>query len=313
MKIIDLSQFNGVITWGTLAKNCDGAILRAGYRGYGSGTLVTDNRFKNSLANATSAGIPLGVYFVTQAITEQEAVKEAEYTLNLIKGVKLSYPIFIDTENGSPRGAGRADRGKLTRAQRTAIIRAFCNTIKAAGYKAGVYASESWFKECLDLAELKDVYLWVAKYSTKEPSIKWDAWQYTSAGNVNGVAGNVDISNFKTVSTPTITPTPTPTPTPTKKSDEEIADEVVAGKWGNGKERETRLRAAGYNYNKIQELVNKKLGNYIKNNESYYTVKEGDTLSGIAKRFKTSVLALKKLNNIKNVNKIYVGQKLRIK
>lgn len=310
MKIIDLSQFNGATNFLVVVKNCDGAILRAGYRGYGSGTLVTDNRFKNYLSAAKEAALPIGVYFVTQAISEKEAVKEAEYTLNLIKGVKLDYPIFIDTENGSPKGTGRADRGKLTRAQRTAIIRAFCNTIKAAGYKAGVYASESWFKECLNITELTDLYLWVAKYSTKEPSIEWDAWQYTSTGNINGVAGNVDISNFKKPSTTNTTPTKPTTP---KKSDEEIAEEVIAGKWGNGKERETRLRAAGYNYNKIRELVNKKLSNYIKNNESYYIVKEGDTLSGIAKRFKTSVLALKKLNNIKNVNKIYAGQKLRIK
>lgn len=313
MKIIDLSQFNGATNFLVVVKNCDGAILRAGYRGYGSGALVTDTKFRSYINAAKNASLPIGVYFVTQAITEQEAVKEAEYTLNLIKGYKLDYPIFIDTENGSPKGAGRADRGKLTRAQRTAIIRAFCNTIKAAGYKAGVYASESWFKECLNITELTDLYLWVAKYSTKEPSIEWDAWQYTSTGNVKGVAGNVDISNFKEASTPTITPTPNSTPTPTKKSDEEIADEVVAGKWGNGKERETRLRAAGYDYNKIQGLVNKKMSNYIKNNESYYTVKEGDTLSGIAKRFKTSVLTLKKLNTIKNVNKIYAGQKLRIK
>ena len=310
MKIIDLSQFNGATNFLVVVKNCDGAILRAGYRGYGSGALVTDNRFKNYLSAAKEAALPIGVYFVTQAISEKEAVKEAEYTLNLIKGVKLDYPIFIDTENGSPKGTGRADRGKLTRAQRTAIIRAFCNNIKAAGYKAGVYASESWFKECLNITELTDLYLWVAKYSTKEPSIEWDAWQYTSTGNINGVAGNVDISNFKKPSTTNTTPTKPTTP---KKSDEEIADEVIAGKWGNGKERETRLRAAGYNYNKIRELVNKKLSNYIKNNESYYIVKEGDTLSGIAKRFKTSVLALKKLNNIKNVNKIYAGQKLRIK
>jgi GH25 family lysozyme M1 (1,4-beta-N-acetylmuramidase) len=310
MKIIDLSQFNGATNFLVVVKNCDGAILRAGYRGYWSGTLVTDNRFKNYLSAAKEAALPIGVYFVTQAISEKEAVKEAEYTLNLIKGVKLDYPIFIDTENGSPKGTGRADRGKLTRAQRTAIIRAFCNTIKAAGYKAGVYASESWFKECLNITELTDLYLWVAKYSTKEPSIEWNAWQYTSTGNINGVAGNVDISNFKKPSTTNTTPTKPTTP---KKSDEEIADEVIAGKWGNGKERETRLRAAGYNYNKIRELVNKKLSNYIKNNESYYIVKEGDTLSGIAKRFKTSVLALKKLNNIKNVNKIYAGQKLRIK
>lgn len=310
MKIIDVSQFNGSLSWAKVFKSCDGAIIRAGYRGYGAGTLVTDKNFKTNLTGAKMAGVPLGVYFVTQAITEKEAVQEANYTLKLLDGATLDYPIFIDTENGSPKGNGRADRGKLSRARRTAIIRAFCNTIKAAGYKAGVYASESWFKECLDVAELNDLYLWVAKYSKVEPSIKWNAWQYTSQGKVDGVAGNVDLSDFKKDGAAV---TPSKPTTPTKKTNEEIADEVIAGKWGNGKDREQRLQAAGYDYNAIQGLVNKKKSNYVNNNESYYVVKSGDTLSGIAKRFKTSVLALKKLNNIKNVNKIYAGQKLRIK
>lgn len=305
MKVIDVSQFNGSISWARVAKSCDGAIIRAGYRGYGSGTLVTDKNFKNNLAAAKAAGVPIGVYFVTQAITIAEAQAEARYTMELVKGYKLVYPIFIDSENGNAKGTGRADHGKLTRTTRTAIIKAFCEEIQANGYTAGVYASQSWFNDDLNLAELKDFYIWVAKYSSNAPNIYYNAWQYTSAGNVDGVTGNVDMSDFKNIS---ITK---PTTKPTKKSAEEIADEVIAGKWGNGAARKAKLEAAGYNYNEIQTKVNEKLNK--KTTKKYYTVKAGDTLSAIAKKYNTTVDKLVKLNNIKNANKIYVGQKLRVK
>jgi len=304
MKVIDVSQFNGSISWARVAKSCDGAIIRAGYRGYGRGTLVTDKNFKNNLAAAKAAGVPIGVYFVTQAITIAEAQEEARYTMELVKGYKLVYPIFIDSENGK-NGAGRADSGKLSRAKRTAILNAFCEEIQKEGYAAGVYASQSWFNDDLNLAELKDFNIWVARYSSYAPNIYYNAWQYTSAGSVDGVTGNVDISDFKSIS---ITKQTTK---PTKKSAEEIADEVMAGKWGNGAARKAKLEAAGYNYNEIQTKVTEKLNK--KTTKKYYTVKAGDTLSAIAKKYNTTVDKLVKLNNIKNANKIYVGQKLRVK
>lgn len=307
MKIIDVSQFNGSLSWAKVAKSCDGAIIRAGYRGYGAGTLITDKNFKTNLTCAKIAGVPLGVYFVTQAITEKEAVEEANYTLKLLDGATLDYPIFIDTENGSPKGTGRADRGKLTRAQRTAIIKAFCNTIKAAGYEAGVYASESWFKECLNLTELTYLYLWVAKYSSNTPTIEWDAWQYTSTGAVDGVKGNVDLSEFKAKISDDVQDNIS------GKSNEEIANEVINGEWGNGDTRKAKLEAAGYDYKTIQDLVNAKLEAKAKNGVVYHTVKAGDTVSGLAAKYGTTITKIVVLNNLKNPNKIYVGQKLRVK
>ena len=307
MKVIDVSQFNGSISWAKVAKSCDGAIIRAGYRGYGSGTLVTDKSFKNNIEGAKAAGVPIGLYFVSQAISEAEAKEEACYTMKLIKGYKLGLPIFFDSENGNAKGTGRADHGKLSKEVRTKVAKAFCKEIEKNGYKAGVYASQSWFMSDFELNALKDFYIWVARYSETKPIIPYNAWQYTSQGEVRGVTGNIDISVFNDISKPAPKPTP-------KKSDEEIAREVIAGKWGIGKDREERLKAVGYDYNKIQGLVNAKVNvNKKVNSNSYYTVKSGDTLSGIAKRYKTSVLALKNLNNIKNVNKIYAGQKLRIK
>lgn len=304
MRVIDVSEFNGAISWHKVAKSCDGAIIRAGYRGYGQGTLVTDKKFKTNIEAAQAAGVNIGVYFVTQAISEVEARLEARYTIGLIKGYKLTLPIFIDSEDAN-KGAGRADSGKLSRNKRTAILKAFCEEIQKEGYAAGIYASEYWLNNLCDISKFKNIYLWVAKYSTHEPSIEWDAWQYTSAGRIDGVIGNVDISDFKNISINK------PTIKPTKKTNDEIADEVLAGKWGNGKERKAKLEAAGYNYNKIQAKVNEKLNN--KGGKEYYTVKKGDTLSGIAAKYKTTVNKLVSLNNIANPNKIYVGQKLRVK
>lgn len=307
MKVIDVSQFNGSISWARVKPNIDGAIVRVGYRGYGAGTLVKDKSFNNNMDAATKAGVKLGVYFVTQAINEDEARDEAKYTLDLIKGYALDYPVFIDSENGNPNAAGRADHGKLSKSKRTSIIKAFCDEIKSAGYEAGVYASESWYNYDLDLEELKDLYIWVAKYSNKEPSIPWDAWQFTSKGVLVGVTGNVDISEFKEVGSDELIDNIS------GKSNEEIANEVINGEWGNGDTRKAKLEAAGYDYKTIQDLVNAKLKAKANSGAVYHTVKAGDTVSGLAAKYGTTITKIVVLNNLKNPNKIYVGQKLRVK
>lgn len=257
MKVIDVSQFNGSISWTKVKKDCDGAIIRVGYRGYGSGTLVTDSNFKKNIAEARKAKVAVGVYFVTQAVNLAEAKQEARYTIDLIKRYKLNYPIFIDSENGN-NGRGRADAGKLSKTQRTAILKAFCKEVEKLGYKAGVYASESWFIYNCDYKALSKWFIWCAKYSATAPSIKYDAWQYTSTGKVNGVTGNVDISNFK-IAYKGAEEEKTEEAETTKKTNEEIAKEVIEGKWGNGENRKKKLKEAGYSYTKIQKLVNKLL------------------------------------------------------
>lgn len=98
-----------------------------------------------------------------------------------------------------------------------------------------------------------------------------------------------------------------------KKSNDEIANEVIAGKWGNGNTRKSKLQAAGYDYNTIQNLVNKKLGVTSGSSKKYYTIKSGDTLSEIAARYGTSISQLQSWNGIKNANLIYAGQKIRVK
>ena len=244
-------------------------------------------------------------YLAEEALAE--AREEARYTMELVKGYKLDLPIFIDSEDANVKATGRADRGKLSKEKRTAILKAFCEEIQKEGYATGIYTGEWWLNNLLDINKLKNFYLWVAKYSKYEPNVAWDAWQYTSTGKIDGITGSVDKSEFKDISIK-------PIETPNKKSDEEIAEEVIAGKWGNGTKRKKALEAAGYNFYQIQDLVNEKLKkNEQKNTKVYYTVKNGDTLSGIAAKYDTTVNKIAKLNNIANPNIIYAGQKLRIK
>ena len=301
MRTIDISEFNGKIDFSDI--NTDGIIIRAGYRGCSKGALVKDKKFDYNFTESLKNGYPTGVYFVTQAINEAEAKEEAMFVLNLVKDFDLSLPIYIDTEN-SPKGTGRADASKLTKQQRTFIVKAFCDTIKSYGYKAGVYASESWFNNQLNLEDLKSYVIWCAKYSQYKPSIYYNGWQYTAKGSVDGIKGNVDLSEFEEV-TQEIHDSIEPA-----KSNEEIAEEVIAGKWGNGAERIGKLTLAGYSPSVIQAIVNKKLGGSEK---KYYVIQKGDSLSKIASKYGTTVYKLVQLNGISNPNKIYAGTKIRVK
>ena len=192
--ILDFSQYNKVTDWAKVAQNCNGVILRVGYRGWGTGKLVVDSKFTDYFYKAKKNNIPVGLYFVTQAITETEAIREAQFVVSELGKATIELPIFIDTENGDSKGRGRADRGKLTKTKRTDIMKAFCTEVIRLGYKAGVYASESWFKNDLNYKELTAFNLWVAKYSNKAPSIPYYLWQYSSKGSVKGVSGYVDQS-----------------------------------------------------------------------------------------------------------------------
>ena len=125
------------------------------------GALDVDNKFESHIKGAYKAGLKVGVYFFTEAINAKEGKEEAAYTLNLIKnmGIPLSYPIAVDTENvfwyeGGKKCKGRANSGVLSKAKRTEAIKAFCEEIKAQGYEPMIYASLSWFGDCLDMSKL---------------------------------------------------------------------------------------------------------------------------------------------------------------
>ena len=190
---IDVSKWNGEIDWDRVRNaGVEFAIVRAGYRGSVTGSLVEDPCFAANMKGAAASGVPVGVYFFTQAVNEVEAVEEASVVLQLVKEYSLDYPIFIDTEGAG--GNGRADG--LDAETRTLVCEAFCRTIENAGYKAGVYGSRNWYNNNLYTDRLDSDYcIWLAEYrSVPLYQGYYQIWQYTSKGKVDGIDGNVDMN-----------------------------------------------------------------------------------------------------------------------
>lgn len=188
---IDVSKFQGAIDWN--AVKADGitfAIIRCGYRGYGTGALVEDSTYRRNIQGAINAGLKVGVYFYSQAINEAEAVEEASMVLSLVSGYSLPLGVYYDTESVA---GGRANAISAT--QRTACAVAFCETIRNAGYKAGVYSYASWFYNALNFANISKYNIWIAQYrDTLSFNYKYNIWQYTGSGRVNGISTAVDMN-----------------------------------------------------------------------------------------------------------------------
>ena len=191
---IDVSKFQSSINWQKV-KNAgiNFVIIRCGYRGYGSGVLVQDPMFASHITGAKAAGLRVGIYFFSQAVSKAEAVEEASMAVKLARQYGINMPIAIDSEYANG-GAGRADG--LSKSARTDITIAFCNTVANAGYKPMVYASKSWFSDHLDVSRFPSSYrIWVAHYAkTCGYTGRYDIWQNTSKGSVDGVKGNVDMN-----------------------------------------------------------------------------------------------------------------------
>lgn len=189
---IDVSKWNKEIDWDKVkAAGVEYAIVRVGYRGSSTGSLVEDPYFAANMRGAAAAGVKTGVYFFTQAINEVEAVEEASMVLTLIREFSLDYPVFIDTEGAG--GNGRADG--LDRETRTLVCEAFCRTIANAGYSTGVYASRNWLNQNLTAERLENYNIWLAEYrSVPLYQGYYQMWQYTSKGKIDGIQGNVDMN-----------------------------------------------------------------------------------------------------------------------
>lgn len=189
---IDVSKYQTGIDWDKIkASGVEFAIVRIGYRGYGSGALVLDPMFEEHFTNARNAGLRVGVYMFSQAINEEEAAEEAFACAYVLNGRELDYPLYFDSEaSGAPNGTGRADG--LNTAQRTACAVAFCEEVKANGYQPGVYASTNWFQKRLDLSALKDYSIWNAHYDVPYSVVECDLWQGTCTARIDGYNGLLD-------------------------------------------------------------------------------------------------------------------------
>lgn len=193
---IDVSFHQGDIDWQKVkAAGVEFAIIRVGYRGYESGILNEDTQFRTNMEGAAAAGIPVGVYFFSSAITTEEAEEEAGYVLNEISSYGVTCPVVYDMEN-----VGDNDRIQfLSIQERTDIASAFCAKIKAAGYEPMIYGSVSWLSNMLYSWKLQDSYpFWVASYhiTTKDPEYNYvfEMWQYDNTGTIDGIEGTVDLN-----------------------------------------------------------------------------------------------------------------------
>lgn len=287
------------------------------------GTTFVDRYCDGFVQAAFKAGKLVGVYHFASGTSSGAA--EAAFFVKNIKGYIGKAMLILDWEASAiKRGPGYA--------------KDFLDTVyKQTGVRPVIYMSQSTCTAYNWAAVNAANYgLWVAAYYYGYKKIGYTPncprkgslgafgsammYQYTSSGRLSGYSGNLDLDVFygdrnawaKYVAKAGTAATTQPAAASAKKSVATLADEVIAGKWSTGKDRQQRLAAAGYDYAAVQKAVNAKLA-AKKPAATYYTVRRGDTLSGIARRYGTTVAAIQKLSGIRNANKIYAGQKIRVK
>ncbi len=187
---VDVSKWQGTIDWKKVkAAGVDYAIIRLGYRGTSTGACMIDPQYENNIKGALAAGVDVGVYYFSQAITEQEAIEEANIVIENLKGYHVTYPVIFDTEHVD---GGRAN--SMSSSERTACAKAFCETISAAGYTPMIYSNTNWSVLNINLEQLP-YDLWYAYYGTNlYYPYNFTMWQYSDSGKVNGISGNVDLN-----------------------------------------------------------------------------------------------------------------------
>lgn len=197
---IDVSEHNGKIDWQELKGSVDFVLIRAGYRGYGSGKLVEDKYVKENIRGAKKADIPFGLYIYSQAVDRKEAEEEAGFLLRYARRYHAQLPLFIDfeyAEDANGNQTGRLAEAGLSAEENTDIIRAFCDKVQNKGYISGLYASSSVAKNRINLNKIeKNSVIWIADYNDSVThNVSYDIWQYSCTGKMYGVKSkNVDLN-----------------------------------------------------------------------------------------------------------------------
>ena len=321
---IDVSTWQGDFNFSRAkAEGVQFAILRGAY------ACRKDSRFESYYKACKTLSIPVGVYHYSMAKNAAEAKGEANFLIQkVLKGKQFEYPIYMDVEDKVQAALGKDEL--------TEIISTFCDTIEKAGYYVGIYSTYYYLRNNTHIDKLKKYDKWIAQWHSKcTCPIKYSMWQFGGETNKiksNTVAGVVCDQDYAYVDFPKImkekglngfgessqqvVENEVEKPIPPVKSLDQLAHEVIDGKWGNGDERKQKLTAAGYDYRAVQSRVNGILGLTApveSTKEIIYRVQPNDTLTLIANKFGTTVDKLVKLNNIKNKNLIYVDQLLKIR
>lgn len=170
----------------------DFVMLRVGARGYGTGQIKIDDCFLNNIQKATEAGLDVGVYFFSQAITEEEAVEEANIVIQNLAGYEIRYPVafdmeYIDNDTARVEAVSKADKTK--------IAKAFLETVKAAGYRPMIYGDKEWLLKRIDLSKLISYDVWLSQESDiPDFPYEFTMWQYSTSGKINGISGLADLN-----------------------------------------------------------------------------------------------------------------------
>ena len=190
---IDVSSHQDEIDWEAVKEDgIEFVYIRAGYRGYTEGGLYEDPNFRGNMIGARQAGLKIGVYFFSQAVTEEEAVEEAEFMLKLLGDSRLDLPVAFDMEEPETGETGRTEI--LTKKEQTASAIAFLNRVSLAGYDTIVYDSSGRFDDDYDLTALQGYKKWTARYGDRPDfPYAFEIWQYSESGNVAGIEGNADM------------------------------------------------------------------------------------------------------------------------
>lgn len=272
IKGIDVSQYQGNIDFAKV--KAAGIKFVIIRAGYGKSVTQKDPYFEQNYKNAKAAGLNVGAYWYSYATSAADATTEAKACMTVISGKKFEYPIFFDLEERSQFNKGKAFCDGL--------VKAFCGELEKCGYFAGLYISRSPLQSYISGDIAKRYTLWVAEYANKlNYSGAYAMWQYSSTGKINGINGNVDC-NYCYVDYPT----------------------TIKNGGFNGYKKQNATPSAAPD----TPVKDKKPAT----TETTYTVVKGNTLSGIASRYGTTVAKLVKDNNIKNADLIYPGQKIKI-
>ena len=306
-QVVDVSTFQQTIDWSQVKQDgIVGAMIRAGY---GFGTV--DNQYRVNVTGCENNGIPYGMYHYSYATNIEDAKKEAEFFINNAKGTSPSYPLAMDVEEASQAAMGKQAL--------TAMILAFCDMVKAAGYQPMLYTNLNWATNYIDMARIDNagIDVWLAQYNTQcDYKGAYTMWQYTSKGVVDGITANtVDMNWCYKDYTNGATTTPAPQPEPSYGTYTVMAGDTLSGiaeKFGTTYQELAAINGiADPNVIHVGQIIKLK-GDAASTpqGENTYTVQAGDTLSGIAAKYGTTYQELAALNGISDPNIIHVGQVL---
>lgn len=190
---INISEVQDYVDFVAVKKaGIDFVMLRVGARGYGTGQLILDEYFTDNLKRATDAGLDVGVYFFSQAITEKEAIEEADMVIENLGEYHIAYPVAYDMEH-VPNVSSRTD--SLSKAERTNIAKAFLEQVESAGYNTLIYGNKEWLIKQIDMSKLTAFDVWFSQEADiPDYPYQFTMWQYSRNGTVNGVSGYVDLN-----------------------------------------------------------------------------------------------------------------------